>query len=412
VAQQGSATGSVVYVGQDGVRLQNIIIPCTSGVIVNFAPISLSLSRSLSGVLVKTLEGGVFLLRDAWMQVVVVHGCPRWQVIEFRTNSLTAFIFFRISPHKVTSKMNFLPAIPLSASTVPFGEGCGGIAVNFDGSLLATVDNQQHCVCIYSVVDHTAAPFIAGTVGTAGSAPGQFNYPALACFVHRNGVDTLLVCDLDNDRVMEVTASGLFLRAIAMKKGSRPLGIAERGGVIAVSLFHAHAVVLLQYETGAVKPEVTIGSGKGCGDGQLHYPRGVSFTADDHYILVADWYNDRVSKFSAVSGAFIAHVATKAANGIFSPRDVLQCEDGSIVVTQGNDFGSDGSVLCVGEDGVSLKNIIIPSTSGGAVVPYSVSASPLLHGVVVKTFDGNVFLLRNAWMGSNRCAWLSALATS
>jgi DNA-binding beta-propeller fold protein YncE len=158
-------------------------------------------------------------------------------------------------------------------------------------------------------------------------------------------------------------------------------------------------VVLLQYESGAVKPEVTIGSGTGAhgrGDGQLHCPRGVTFTADGRYILVADYGDDRVSKFSAASGAFIAHVATKAAIGIYRPRDVLQCEDGSIVVAQGMYGSSDASVVCVGEDGVTVKNIIIRSASGGAFSPWSLSYSPSLNGVVVKEWDGSggVMLLR------------------
>ena len=275
--------------------------------------------------------------------------------------------------------------------------------MNVDGTLFASVDHNQHCVYIYSVDGagkRTADPVVVGTAGTAGSAHGQLYGPRFACFVHRNGIDTLLMCDAGNDRVVEVTASGVFLRAIAVKKDSCPWGIAYCGtsDVIAVSLYDAHAVVLLQYESGAVKPEVTIGSGTGAsgsGNGQVNCPMGVTFTADGHYILVADCDNHRVSKFSAASGAFIAHVATKAANGIRWPSDVLQCEDGSIVVTQG--FGtSDPSVVCVGEDGVTVKNIIIPSASGGAFTPCSLSYSPSLNGVVVKEYGGSgrVMLLR------------------
>ena len=56
-----------------------------------------------------------------------------------------------------------------------------------------------------------------------------------------------------------------ILRAIALARCSAPYGIAYCGSsdVIAVSLHAAHAVVLLQYELGEVKPEVTIGSGTG-----------------------------------------------------------------------------------------------------------------------------------------------------
>jgi hypothetical protein len=219
--------------------------------------------------------------------------------------------------------------------------------------------------------------------------------------VHRHGIDTLLICDWGNDRVVEVTASGLFLRAIALKKYSGVWGIAYCGvgDVIAVSLCEAYAVVLLEYQSGAVKPEVTIGSGfRGSGDGQLWRPYGVTFTADGRHILVADWGNDRVSKFTAASGAFIAHVIS---NGISDPRDVIQCEDGSIAVAQGK--GVRSSVLCVGEDGGLVQNIFF-------FIPQSLTYSATLNGLVVKTIDGNVFLLRDAWMSSNRGAWLSALS--
>jgi DNA-binding beta-propeller fold protein YncE len=217
--------------------------------------------------------------------------------------------------------------------------------------------------------------------------------PARVCFVHRDGVNTLLICDWGNDRVVEVTSGGEFMRAIAVE--GRPWGIAERDGAIAVSMPYAHAVVLLQYESGAVKAEVTIGSGTaGNADGQLFYPRGVAFTTDGRHILVADFNNHRVSKFSADSGAFVAHVVS---NGIRYPTDVLQCEDGSIVVAHEN------GVACVGKDGVTVKNISVSSS-----IPCLLSYSPSSNGVVVKCFDGSVFVLRDAWSHSLRCEWVHA----
>jgi DNA-binding beta-propeller fold protein YncE len=290
--------------------------------------------------------------------------------------------------------MNFLPPIPIPADIIRGYKGYGGIAVNVDGTLFASVDRNAHCVYIYSVADRdrTADPIVVGTAGTAGSAHGEFNHPAFVCFVHRDGVDTLLICDFGNNRVVEVSARGEFMRAIAV---SRPWGIAERDGVIAVSLCWTHTVVLLQYESGAVKSEVTIGSGiAGNADGQLFYPRGVAFTTDGRYILVADCWNDRVSKFSTASGEFVAHVIS---NGISYPRDVLQCEDGNIVVAH------DDGVACVRKDGVTVQNITI--SSGG---PSALFYSPSLNGVVVKCFGGNMFVLRDAWPHSLRCAWVHA----
>jgi hypothetical protein len=232
-----------------------------------------------------------------------------------------------------------------------------------------------------------------GTAGTAGSAHGELDRPAFACFVHRDGVDTLLICDFGNDRVVEVSARGEFMRAIAVEGG--PWGIAERDGVIAVSLYYDHTVVLLQYVSGAVKPEVTIGSGTyGNADGQLHYPRGIAFTADGRYILVADCWNHRVSKFSAARGAFVAHVIS---NRIHYPTDVLLCEDGSMVVADWK------GVKCVGKDGVTVQKYSVSSSA-----PRSLSYSPPLNGVVIKCRDGNMFVLRDAWSHSLRCEWVHA----
>jgi hypothetical protein len=278
------------------------------------------------------------------------------------------------------------------------------MAVNSDGTLFASVDSKQQCVRIYSQGregQRTADPFVFGT-------RGQLDGPRFLCFVHRNGTDTLLICDLGNDRVVEVSSSGVFLRAIAVKPGSRPFGVAYCGSseVIAVSLCCAATVVLMDYESGRAKPEATIGFGTaGSDDGQLHYPTGLAFTTDGLHLLVADFYNHRVSKFSAASGAFIAHVATNAENGISYPRDVLQCEEGIIVVAQGRPHVA-SSLVCVGADAVTVQKIIIPTITS----LLSLSHSPSLSGVIVNTSEGSVFLVRDAWTASSRSAWLSALS--
>jgi DNA-binding beta-propeller fold protein YncE len=291
--------------------------------------------------------------------------------------------------------MNFLPPIPIPADIIRGYAGDGaGIAVNADGTLFASVDFFQSCVYIYNAADRTTDPVVVGTAGTAGNAHGRLHCPVSVCFVHHDGIDTLLICDFCNDRVVEVTVRGEFMRAIAV---SRPWGIAERDGVIAVSLWAHHAVVLLQYESGAVKLDVTSGSGTaGNADGELHYPRGVTFATDGCHILVADCGNHRASKFSAASGAFIAHVIS---NGIRYPTDVLQCEDGSMVVVH------EEGVASVGKDGVTVQSIDVRDAGGG---PSALSYSPSLNGVVVKCRGGDMFVLRDAWSHSLRCTWVHA----
>ena len=308
--------------------------------------------------------------------------------------------------------MNFLPAIPLTC--IPAHDARGGVAVNHDGSLFACVNN--HVVRMYSVDGAgqcAAVPVTLGTSGTAGFEHGQLhslmavpyyacNTPIVACFVHRNGMDTLLICDA-RFRVAEVTAGGVFVRGFSIdtEADSWPCSIAYCGigDAIAVTLYRVHAVVVLQYESGAVKREVSIGS-RGLGgdaDGVLCHPRGASFTLDGRYLLVADTVNNRVSKFSSATGEFIAHVATRTANGISYPRSALQFEDGSIIVA----YVSNGTCLmtCVTEDD-GMKYIL------GA---WSATYSKSLKALVVTTLRGDIYLLRDAWLHSSRCAWLSAV---
>ncbi len=84
--------------------------------------------------------------------------------------------------------------------------------MNVDDTLVASVDQFRHCLYVYSVADR-AVDSVVGTVGTAGSAHGQLCSPRVACFVHRGGVDTLLISDFGNCRVVEVTARGCHVHS-------------------------------------------------------------------------------------------------------------------------------------------------------------------------------------------------------
>jgi DNA-binding beta-propeller fold protein YncE len=198
---------------------------------------------------------------------------------------------------------------------------------------------------------------------------------------------------------------------MAVQEDSFPWGIAycSAGDVIAVSLEKGHAVVFMDYESGEVKPEVTIGAGD---SGLFRSPLGIAFSPDGRHILVADWGNHRVSKFSTASGAFIAHVATNAANGITRPTDVAFFDDGSttiIVSQQTYTRRGDASVVCIDVDGGTVEHIVTTNVSGCDFSPVALFYSQSLNGVVVKTFKGMVFLLPDAWSHSSRSAWLSAV---
>lgn len=284
--------------------------------------------------------------------------------------------------------MHFLPAIPLLF--VKRHVGNGGIAVNADGTLMASVNSVQHCVYIYSMDSTDADPIICSTfVG------GQLHYPQAACFVYRSGVETLIIEDWY--RLVEITVFGAFIRIIPLRSFSSGIAYCAKTDVIAVVhpgiIRMESRIVLLQYTSGALIAETAYG--------QLTFPTGVTFTVDGDYFLVTD-SNKHLSKFRAATGAFISRVASRG-------DGVLDCEDGTIIVTRG--FWH-GHVVSLEADGVTSDEILFRNDHGDVLRPFSLSYSSSLMGVVVKCMDGSVFLLRDAWVQSSRCAWLLATVDS
>jgi hypothetical protein len=206
-----------------------------------------------------------------------------------------------------TTKQNHMQSMKLC---LPAGGEWGGIATNDDGTLFASTDVNMHRVHIWSVADKTSC-----------TTTVPLTDPRFMCFARRGDVDTLLICDGGNDRIVEVSVDGQPIRCIAVdRKGSFPFGVAycSQRDVIAVSLTRVHMVWLLQYTSTDV-----IGSiGREYG-GELRSPRGLCFTADGMHIVVADWGNNRVSKYCADEEVLVSHIATLEANGIGLPTDVL-----------------------------------------------------------------------------------------
>lgn len=101
---------------------------------------------------------------------------------------------------------------------------------------------------IYSVNssgERTAEPIVV-----AASADVVLKYPCNACFVHRNGVDSLLICDFGEKRVVETTATGLFLRAISVDFRCFNIAYCGTRDVIAGYDDLNERVVLLRYDSG------------------------------------------------------------------------------------------------------------------------------------------------------------------
>lgn len=294
--------------------------------------------------------------------------------------------------------MRLLPPTPMPSAIYGFNDGyySGYVAVSSDGTVLASVDKNEHSVYLFSMPDCTVLA-VVGTVGTCGKADGQLRNPSSAYFVHRNGVETLLICDSANFRVTEVTLGGKFIRSFAAGSeygsGEFPIFVAycSQRDVLAVSL--GSSVIMLQYESAAVIPEFTIS--RGIGIGKINYALGIRFTLDGGHVVIADSVHGCVSQFSATSAAFVRHLFT----GAYS-RDVLPCADGSLVVATGLSGSAEIHVVMEGTTTQSMK---IPSP------PISLAYSPLLDGVIVQCLDTTVYLLRDEWTESSRCAWLRAI---
>lgn len=270
----------------------------------------------------------------------------------------------------------------------------GSVAVNADGTLLASANEFLRSVTIYTMDgkgDLTGPPVIVGS-----SIP--FACPKCLCFVHRGGVDSLLIVDRSNSRVVEVTTRGEFMRAIRFVLDPVSVAYCEKTDRIAVSFWddQDHFTVL-SYST-----ELRVGKKRPRQHSfpKMCIPLGISFYKGGRFILVADWGNHCVNMFSAISGTFVSVFASRA-EGVNWPRDVHVLGDGSVIVQQG--YSGPCSVLTFPVNGRSEKHVF------GTGAFYSAYSS-LLHGIIIKsTHDGSVFLLADTWSACSRCAWLSVL---
>ena len=211
-------------------------------------------------------------------------------------------------------------------------------------------------------------------------------------------MDTLLVAADGDCHILEYTTSGEHIRGIPVAF-ARLTGIACGGNIIAVSgVSYSYEdpdddtgdeegeVILIDYTTSECIRTI--------GVGVLTQPSGLRFTSDGLHIVVADWHQGRVSKFSVIDGKFVSDVATRA-NGIFAPIDVLVEDDGGVVVAC-----DDCGVVFVDASGV---------TQGTVAIPDNVVALAWYDGAVCcKVFGGEVHVIRSAWAVSLRCAWITA----
>jgi len=207
-------------------------------------------------------------------------------------------------------------------------------------------------ITVYSTVDGSETVSFGGR----GTGPGQFNQPSKLCITPR---DTLLVADRGNQRVQEVTFSGVHIRDIGVGVFRGDIwGIACNEQHIAVTKFGSstlpNRILVFNYSTGELLRQF---AALGRGDGQIGLSSGVRFTPDNQHIIVADtYYNRRLSMFT-VDGVFVKHIGMGVLRAGWC--DVDFTADGRIIVADcGNNrvciFAADGAMtLSWGTEGTS-----------------------------------------------------------
>ena len=143
-----------------------------------------------------------------------------------------------------------------------------GIAVARDGSLFAVSNERTHMITVCD----TASGSDTVSFGGKGAGPGQFNQPSKLCITPR---DTLLVADYSNQRVQEVTFSGVHIRDIGVGVFRGDIwGIACNDELIVVTNYISHTpnrVLVFNYSTGELLRQF---AALGSGDGQIAHSTG------------------------------------------------------------------------------------------------------------------------------------------
>ena len=338
--------------------------------------------------------------------------------------------------------------LPVASFGTPrSGRGFGLAACPALG-LLVTSDCSKNSLSVWRLGTHgggrgsasASGPTLACTLGGKGSPP-----PMQFKFYDKNGLSgylaflaplttagsgapapLLLITDHGHDAVHLVDVVNQRHAGYFVPPGSvaGPRGVAACNtatcALVAISTWKEcrsgdHVVHIFAARGSGWNIMRVIGGGfgyPGPADGQLSVPMGLRFSADGSAVCVADRWNDRVSLFRVVDGAFVRHIGT----GLSCPHDVEEVENNWVVAC----FASH-TVEFVDDGGV--KRSILEKAGGGSgsgdgefCYPVALALVPGLGLVVQEYNDGRlqVFstpdMVAMQRMSHIRVAWMAAAA--
>lgn len=210
-----------------------------------------------------------------------------------------------------------------------------GLALTPDSVHMLVTCFSDHKLRVYALQPTFS---LVRTIGGWGSGPAQFKGPVKLRWTPG---DSIMVCDSWNHRVQEVTLDGDYVREIPITD-AWTIDIFEDTVAIGTGVC---TVVLFAYSTGLKL--LTIGE-PGSGPGQIgSYGEGIRWSADGSRLIVCEYYNKRISVFTA-TGEFVKFIGI----GVVSDgsKDVIVAPNGELLVADFNNncmyvFDSEGDTL-------------------------------------------------------------------
>lgn len=264
--------------------------------------------------------------------------------------------------------MSALPHVPERIGTLlkgirQYDAPYGGIAVHSQETWFAVADWRNNCVHVYAMNNMVASLH-------ATYSPGGRFQPRGLCFTD---CDTLLVCDLRSDRVVECDLDGNHMRQVIILE-CIPWAVDCTGDMIAVSSSSGNRINIYSYSSGACVRSIR----------DLHTPNNIHLIHGGARALVVNRNKGTVCELDTTTG----DVFRVLASDISFPYDVVACVDDTFFV--------------------STFNFSWLHNASSQFQFTHLGHLPKSNRIVGMHLSGNVYVLEPVWVYSVRAAFVTA----